>query len=132
LHFDFANVLVFIGVGIAFIFVALLLGRFLRPRIPEGQKGLSYECGELPVGSAWLQFNFRFYLIALIFIIFDVEIAFMFPVATVFRSWIESGQGAVALAEILLFVGILFVGLIYVWAKGDISWQKTLPEGDES
>ncbi|MFN0151955.1 MAG: NADH-quinone oxidoreductase subunit A [bacterium] len=124
--FDFANVLVFVGVGIGFIFVSLLLGRFLRPSVPEGDKGLSYDCGELPVGDARLQFNFRFYLVALIFIIFDVEIAFMFPVATVFRSWIANGQGLVALIEILLFVLILFVGLVYVWAKGDISWQKTL------
>jgi len=130
LLFDFANVLVFIGVGIAFIFVSLLLGRFLRPRVPEGDKGMSYECGEKPLGSAWLQFNFRFYLIALIFIIFDVEIAFMFPVASVFRTWIDNGQGLVALTEILLFVLILFVGLVYVWAKGDISWQKTLSDGE--
>lgn len=124
--FDFANVLVFIVVGIAFIFVSILLGRFLRPRVPEGDKAMSYECGEPPVGDARLQFNFRFYLIALIFIIFDVEIAFMFPVAAVFRRWIENGQGMLALAEILLFVLILFIGLVYVWAKGDISWQKTL------
>ena len=128
--FSFANVLVFICVGIGFVFVSLLLGRFVRPQIPEGDKGVSYECGEPPVGSAWLQFNFRFYLVALIFIIFDVKIAFMFPVATVFRRWIESGQGVVALAEIPLFVLILFVGLVYVWAKGDISWQKTLHEGE--
>lgn len=128
--FDFANVLVFIGVGIAFIFVSLFLGRFLRPGVPEGDKGMSYECGEKPVGSAWLQFNFRFYLIALIFIIFDVEIAFMFPVASVFRTWIDNGMGLVALVEILLFVLILFVGLVYVWAKGDISWQKTLSDAE--
>lgn len=130
MHFDFANVLVFITVGIVFIFAALLLGRFLRPNVPEGDKAVSYECGETPVGSAWLQFNFRFYLIALIFIIFDVEIAFMFPVAAVFRRWVESGQGLLALVEILLFVLVLFVGLVYVWAKGDIQWQKVLPEGD--
>ena len=124
--FDFANVLMFIGVGIGFIFVSLLLGRFLRPSIPESEKGLTYECGERPVGNAWIQFNFRFYLIALIFIIFDVEIAFMFPVAAVFRHWLEAGQGALALAEILVFVLILFLGLVYVWAKGDLKWQKRL------
>jgi NADH-quinone oxidoreductase subunit A len=76
-----------------------------------------------------VQFNFRFYLIALIFIIFDVEIAFMFPVAAVFRRWIDSGQGLLALAEILVFVLILFLGLVYVWAKGDLKWQKRIPAG---
>ena len=126
--FDFANVLVFIGVGIGFIFMTLLLGRFLRPNIPEPEKGITYECGERPTGNAWIQFNFRFYLIALIFIIFDVEIAFMFPVATVYRRWVETGQGALALAEILVFVLILFLGLVYVWAKGDLKWQKRIPQ----
>ena len=126
--FDFANVLVFIGVGIGFIFVTLLLGRFLRPNIPEPEKAITYECGERPTGNAWIQFNFRFYLIALIFIIFDVEIAFMFPVAAVYRRWVETGQGALALAEILVFVLILFLGLVYVWAKGDLKWQKRIPQ----
>lgn len=126
--FDFANVLMFIAVGIGFVFATLLLGRFLRPKIAETEKGETYECGERPVGNAWIQFNFRFYLIALIFIIFEVEIAFMFPVAAVFRRWVENGQGVLALIEILVFVLILFVGLIYVWAKGDLKWQKRLAE----
>jgi NADH-quinone oxidoreductase subunit A len=129
--FDFANVLVFLGVGIVFVLAMLIVGRFLRPQIPDPEKALTYECGERPVGNAWIQFNFRFYLIALIFIIFDVEIAFMFPVAAVFRRWIESGRGLTAFIEILLFVLILFVGLVYVWAKGDLKWQKRIdgPEG---
>jgi NADH-quinone oxidoreductase subunit A len=71
-----------------------------------------------------MNFNIRFYLVALIFIIFEVEIAFIFPVATVFRSWIENGQGLFAFVEILVFIGILFLGLIYAWAKGDLEWVK--------
>ena len=71
-------------------------------------------------GSAWVNFNIRFYLVALIFIIFEVEIAFIFPVATVFRQRMESGQGLFAFVEIVVFVGILFLGLIYAWAKGDL------------
>jgi NADH-quinone oxidoreductase subunit A len=84
----------------------------------------TYECGEPAMGRAWVNFNIRFYLVALIFIIFEVEIAFIFPVAAVFRGWIESGQGIFAFIEILLFIGILFLGLIYAWAKGDLEWVK--------
>jgi NADH-quinone oxidoreductase subunit A len=62
--------------------------------------------------------------VALIFIIFEVEIAFIFPVAAVFRRWIENGQGLFAFVEILVFVGILLLGLIYAWAKGDLEWVK--------
>ncbi|MEK7340872.1 MAG: NADH-quinone oxidoreductase subunit A, partial [Candidatus Binatota bacterium] len=69
-------------------------------------------------------FNMRFYIVALIFIIFEVEIAFIFPVATAFRGWIESGRGMFAFVEILLFVGILFLGLVYAWVKGDLEWVK--------
>ncbi len=78
------------------------------------------------MGSAWVNFNIRFYVVALIFIIFEVEIAFIFPVATVFRRWVEGGAGVFALAEVLLFIGILFLGLVYAWAKGDLEWVKKI------
>jgi NADH-quinone oxidoreductase subunit A len=78
------------------------------------------------MGSAWVNFNIRFYIVALIFIIFEVEIAFVFPVAVVFRRWLESGQGVFAFIEILLFIGILFLGLVYAWAKGDLEWVKKI------
>jgi len=125
--FDLANVLVFIGLSVVFVAGILLVGHAIRPRIPELSKDDPYECGEKPVGPAWIQFNFRFYLVAIVFIVFDVEIAFMFPVAAVFRSWVESGRGLVALGEVLVFVLILFVGLIYVWSKGDLRWFKAVP-----
>jgi len=121
---DFANVLVFMALGGAFVGVNLLIGRFLRPSNPQPRKLSTYECGEPAMGSAWVNFNVRFYIVALIFIIFEVEIAFVFPVATAFRRWIEQGEGLFAFVEILLFVGILFVGLIYAWAKGDLEWVK--------
>ncbi|HEV8343141.1 MAG TPA: NADH-quinone oxidoreductase subunit A [Candidatus Binatia bacterium] len=122
--FDFANVLVFMILGGAFVGVNLLIGRLLRPNNPQTRKLSTYECGEPATGSAWVNFNIRFYIIALIFIIFEVEIAFVFPVATIFRSWIEQGQGLFAFVEIALFIGILFIGLIYAWAKGDLEWVK--------
>ena len=122
--FDFANVLVFTALGVGFVGVNLLIGRFLRPSNPQVRKLSTYECGEPSTGSAWVNFNIRFYLVALIFIIFEVEIAFIFPVAAVYRRWIEDGQGLFAFVEILLFVGILFLGLVYAWAKGDLEWVK--------
>ena len=122
--FDFANVLVFTVLGLGFVGVNLMIGKLLRPSNPQERKLSTYECGEPASGSAWMNFNIRFYLVALIFIIFEVEIAFIFPVATVFRSWIENGQGLFAFVEILVFIGILFLGLIYAWAKGDLDWVK--------
>ena len=122
--FDFANVLVFTVLGLGFVGVNLLIGKLLRPSNPQERKLSTYECGEPASGSAWVNFNIRFYLVALIFIIFEVEIAFIFPVATVFRQRMESGQGLFAFVEIFVFVGILFLGLIYAWAKGDLEWVK--------
>lgn len=121
---DFANVFVFTLAAVGFIGVTLLIGRLLRPSNPQERKLSTYECGEPAAGSAWVNFNIRFYIVALIFIIFEVEIAFVFPVAAVFRRWIESGQGLFAFVEILVFVGILFLGLVYAWAKGDLEWVK--------
>ena len=124
--FNLSNILVFLAVGFGFVLVSLLLGRLVRPAVPTAEKGTTYECGEIPTGQAWVNFNMRFYMIALFFIIFDVEVAFMFPVAAVFKSWVAEGQGWLALAEILLFVGILLLGLVYVWVNGDLAWVKKL------
>jgi NADH-quinone oxidoreductase subunit A len=122
--FEFANVLVFMILGFAFVGVNLLIGRFLRPANPQARKLSTYECGEPASGSAWVNFNIRFYIVALIFIIFEVEIAFVFPVATAFRGWVDSGQGMFAFAEIFIFIAILFIGLVYAWVKGDLEWVK--------
>jgi NADH-quinone oxidoreductase subunit A len=114
---SFAGVLVFMIVALLFVLISLLLSR------PKGKystdKFTSYECGENPQGSAWIQFNIRFYVFALIFIIFDVEIIFLLPWAVVFRT-----LGAFAFIEGLIFIGILVIGLAYVWRKGDLSWVK--------
>ena len=123
---DFALVLVFAILGGAFIFASLLAGRFFRPRNPNPVKSQIYECGEPAVGPAWVSFNIRFYLIALVFVIFDVEAALIFPVAVVFKKWIASGQGVLALAEIGIFIVILMIGLVYVWAKRDLEWVKNV------
>jgi NADH-quinone oxidoreductase subunit A len=126
-YFDFANILVFMLIAVAFAFVNLTVGRLVRKQKPYPQKLSTYECGEDTIGTAWIQFNVRFYIIALIFLIFDVEIAILFPWTTIFK---EASRGLL-LAEILIFVGILVVGFAYVWAKGDLEWLKSLGEVKE-
>ena len=81
-----ATILVFVAAGVAFLLLPLAVGRLVRPNRPSPEKGEVYECGEKPIGSAWIQFDLRFYVVALLFVIFDVEIAFFFPWAVVFGS----------------------------------------------
>ena len=126
--FHFANVILFAITAIGFVFLSLLGGHFLRPNNPTAEKSMIYECGEKPIGHAWYNFNPRFYLIALVFVIFEVEIAFMFPVAAVYKLFIERGQGLLVFTEIFIFVAILAVGLAYVWAMGDLEWVKGLKQ----
>jgi NADH:ubiquinone oxidoreductase subunit 3 (subunit A) len=117
---SFASVLLFFVVGFVLLAVTLLLSRLIQPKGKPGvDKYIPYECGELPEGSAWIRFNIRFYVLALIFIIFDVEIVFLLPWAVVFKR-----LGAFAFFEGLIFIGILLVGLAYVWKKGDLEWVK--------
>lgn len=104
---------------------ALLVGRFLRPHNPNPLKETAYECGEQPVGVAWSNFNVRFYVVSLIFIIFDVEGALMFPVAAVFKAFVAAGMGAPVFASFLLFILVLFSGVIYCWKKGDFDWVRS-------
>ncbi len=125
----YASVAAFFLVAVGFIIGSLLAGKLLRPNNMYPEKLETYECGEAPVGPAWFNFNPRFYIIALIYIVFDVEIAFVYPVATVFRRWVDQGSGLFALIEIFLFVAILMLGLVYVWVKGDLEWIRSL-KGD--
>lgn len=115
-----ATILVFTGVVIVLLGASLVAWAFLRPSRYSEEKLTTYECGEDPTGNAWIQFNIRFYVVALIFVIFDVEAVFLLPWATVFRE-----LGLLAYVEGLVFIGILMVGLGYVWKKGDLAWVRT-------
>jgi NADH-quinone oxidoreductase subunit A len=118
--FGFSSVLVFFAMGVVIIAFTLFLARLLRPEGTDApDKYIPYECGEVPQGSAWVRFNIRFYVCALIFIIFDVEIIFLLPWAVVFKR-----LGAFAFVEGLIFIGILVLGLAYVWKKGDLNWIR--------
>jgi NADH-quinone oxidoreductase subunit A len=125
----YASIAAFFLVGAAFIVGSLLLGKLIRPNHPYAEKLETYECGEAPVGQAWFNFNPRFYIVALIYIVFDVEIAFIYPIAAVFRRWVDQGRGVFALVEVLVFVVILLMGLVYVWVKGDLEWIRSI-KGD--
>ncbi len=119
---DFGRILVFFIVGAIFTAGGIVTAWLIRPSRPYPGKLTSYECGEDPVGSSWVRFNIRFYVIALIFLIFDVEVVFLFPWGVVFQK-----LGMFAFIEMVIFLTILFVGYAYVWVKGDLDWDKPEP-----
>ena len=116
---DFLPIAVFIFLAIILLVAPLVIQFLISPRFnKKGDKLDIYECGEIPEGSAWVQFNIRFYIIALIFIIFDVEVAFLFPWA------ISLGQiGLLGFVSMMIFLFILAVGFIYEWKKGALDWE---------
>ena len=116
---DHSAILIFIVVAIGFLVTNLIAWWVLRPSRFSEEKLTTYECGESPEGSAWVQFNIRFYVFALIFIVFDVEAVFLLPWEVVFKS-----IGPIAFVEGLVFIAILVVGLAYVWRKGDLEWVR--------
>jgi len=119
---EFGRVLIFLIVGGVFVAGGLIVAWLLRPNRPYPSKLTTYECGETPIGDTRVRFNIRFYIVALIFLIFDVEVVFLFPWATVYKN-----LGWFALIEMLVFLFILFVGYAYVWRKGDLDWDKPAP-----
>lgn len=127
---EYGKILIIILVGIFLVAMTIMAGRILSVNKPNPQKLSTYECGEDAVGSSWIQFNPRFYVIALIFLLFDVELIFIFPWATVFgqAEYISADGrwGWFTLIEMALFVGILIIGLIFVWVKGDLEWVKPI------
>ena len=116
---DFGTVLVAAILGVIMVAVPLLIQKLIAPSNKTREKLETYECGEESEGSAWMQFNIRFYVVALIFLIFDVEVVFLFPWAVVFKD-----LGLLALVEMGIFLFILTVGLAYVWGKKDLDWVK--------
>ncbi|MCE9537940.1 MAG: NADH-quinone oxidoreductase subunit A [Bacteroidetes bacterium] len=103
--------------GIVFAGGGILLSKALAKTSHNSQKGLPYECGVPTTGTSWIQFNVGYYLFALLFLVFDVELVFMYPWAIVVKE-----VGMVALIEILIFMFILFMGFLYAWRKGALKW----------
>ncbi len=124
--FNYGNVLVFAIAATLFVTVTMLVSRLLQPSVYDTEKLTSYECGMRPVGSAWVQFSIRFYLVALAFIIFDVEILFLFPWSVVFTA-----AGLAALVKMGIFIAILLLGLAYAWQRSDLDWVKQVMSPEE-
>jgi len=136
-----AYLLLFTGIGVGFVLFNLTLGKVIRPAKMDAEKATVYECGEPTIGSAWIQFDLRFYVVALLFVIFDVEMAFFFPWAVVFGQAMHTADNPavrlstqeaayrlawVAFGDILFFFGVLLVGFAYLWRRGDLDWVRSV------
>ncbi|QHL87856.1 NAD(P)H-quinone oxidoreductase subunit 3 [Nibribacter ruber] len=129
---DFGMILLFLIGGVVFVALGLFASRLLRPNNPNSEKLATYESGEEALGNAWGAFNPRFYVIALVFLLFEVELVFLFPWAVVFgdKNLMEATDGAwgwFAVAEMFFFVLVLALGLAYAWVKGHLDWIKPKP-----
>lgn len=116
---NYVLVAIFIGLGILLPIAALTIGRLLRPNRPLPEKATTYESGNEPVGVGQVRFNIRYYLFALMFVIFDVETVFLYPWAVAYKK-----LGLFALVEMMVFVVLLLVGLIYAWKKKVLQWTS--------
>lgn len=130
---QYSYILLFILGGVVLVTVGLLISRIIRPNRPNVEKLSPYECGEEALGTPWGQFNVQYYIIALIFVLFEIEIVFLFPWATVFgqEDLIKGTNGVwgwFALVEVFIFVGILVIGLAYIWVKGYLDWIVPKPK----
>lgn len=132
---QFGYVAAFLLAGILFLAIVLTLARFIRPNRPNEEKLSTYESGEEPAGNANTRFNPRFYVIALLFVLFEVELIFLFPWAMVFRdkSLVAASPdwSAFALVEMLIFVGMLALGLAFAWKRGYLDWEKPVVKSTE-
>lgn len=129
---DFGTILIFILGGLVFVLVGLFASKIIRPNKPNFEKLTTYESGEDTVGNAWGQFNLKFYIVALIFLLFEVEILYLFPWAIIFgdQQLIEGTDWSwawFALTEMVIFILILTLGLVYAWRKGYLDWVKPQP-----
>jgi len=119
---EFGKIFIFILVGIVFVAIAIIMAYLIRPNRKTKEKLTTYECGENPVGSSWQKFNIRFYVVALIFLIFDVEVVMLFPWAVTYKEF-----GFYGFIVGAIFLTVLFIGMLYEWRKGDLEWERSKP-----
>ena len=115
---------IFVGAAIAMGLGTMLFGKFIRPRNPGGLKNEIYECGEPTMGPAWVQFDLRFYVVAILFLVFDVEIAVLYPWAVTYKVFIINGLGAAVFWEMMFFFGLIILGFLYLWRFGYLDWVR--------
>lgn len=121
---NYLPVLVFVLLGVVMGFLPMLIGWLAGPRRPYEEKLSAYECGFEAFESARIKFDVRYYLIAIIFILFDLEVAFLFPWASIFKEIVaDDALRLFGFFEMLVFVGVLLVGFVYAWAKGALDWE---------
>jgi NADH-quinone oxidoreductase subunit A len=135
------SVYLFVFVGTGLLVFGMVAGRLLRPRLDNATKAEAYECGERPVGDAHVQFDLRFYVVALVYLVFAVEVVLFYPWAVAYGAAERITPGTpgddafafrgVALADMLLFLGLLGVGFAYLWKKGYLDFVRTA-RGDRS
>lgn len=122
---NYGYVALFLLGGAAFVgfnfCLASFVTRLIQSHRPSASKGMAYECGEPPSGEAWVQYNVRYYLYAMLFVIFDVEAAYLIPWASEFRKLFVQ-LGGVAIVEMIVFLVILCLALVYAWKKGVLEW----------
>jgi len=127
---EYGKILIVALIGILLVCATIFLAKVISPKKPNPIKLSTYECGEESLGTAWIQFNPRFYVIALVFLLFDVELIFVFPWATVFGQQeliqADGRWGWFTMVEMALFLGVLILGLVYVWRRGDLEWIKPI------
>jgi len=121
------GILLFAIAGFGIVFVGLLLGRIARPKQPHPEKGAAYECGEPAIGDSWVQFDLRFYTVALVFIVFDVEVALLWPWAVTFKE-----MGAPAFWAFLVFFTLIAIPFLYEWKSGYLNWVRACTGQRES
>jgi NADH-quinone oxidoreductase subunit A len=120
---QFVPLLVLMIIAILLASTLVVLSWFLGPRKPSAAKLAPYECGVTPVGSARERFPVKFYLIAMLFILFDIETVFLYPWAVTFTQWNSHALQVFSFGEMIVFIAILFVGYVYVWKKGAFEWE---------
>jgi NADH-quinone oxidoreductase subunit A len=120
---DYVTVAVFLAAGALLVGVGLLVAGQIRPKHPTKVKSEIYECGIEPIGDGWSQTHIRYYIFALLFLIFDVEAVFIFPWALKVETFANAGMGGYILIEMFVFIGILLLGLVYAIRKGVLKWE---------
>src|SRR3982751_3348953 len=128
------SITIFVAFGAVFVLINMVMGALARPHVPSPEKGAVYECGEPTIGNSWVQFDLRFYIVALVYLIFDVEVALFYPWAVAYgnapslaKSLNMTTQAlrGVAIVDMLFFFGVLLVGFAYLWRFGYLDWVRS-------
>jgi len=123
LLFDYLPIVILLTVSLLLAILLVAVGHLLGPRRPNKIKQQPYESGMIPIGPAVRRLPVRFYLVAVLFILFDIEVIFFLPWAVVFTSFVKNGRGLFIFVEMLVFIAILLVGYVYAWKKGALEWE---------